>query len=143
MKVTKREPGRPTLCTPEMVDALVVRVRAGVPIKRAVGAIGISESAFYKWMERGEAGESPYVELMERVTRARNQTAAAMAEVVVQAGLDGDVKAAQWYLERRDPQHWGKSADTVVNVNTGPQVPTIDASVTVEELEAELEEMSE
>ena len=143
MTITKREPGRPTLCTPEMVDALVARVRAGVPINRACGAAGISQTTFYEWMRRAESGEEPYAQFADRVTIAKNQTCADLAEVITTAAMEGDVKAAQWYLERADRHNWSKATETTINVNAAPQQPTIDASVTVEELEAELEGMSE
>ena len=146
MTITKREPGRPTLCTPEMVDALVARVRAGVPINRACGAVGIAQTTFYNWVRLGEEGgdgNEIYVQFLDRVTQAKNQTCADLAEVITTAAMEGDVKAAQWYLERADRHNWSKATETTINVNSAPQAPVIDASVTVEELEAELEEMSE
>lgn len=144
MSITKREPGRPTLCTPEIVDMLVARVRSGVPINRACGAAGISQTSFYEWMRRAELGEEPYAQFADRVTQAKSELLCDLAAGVTSAALWGDVKAAQWILERADRHNWSKSADTVVNVNSETRREhVIDASVTVEQLEAQLEEIDQ
>ena len=130
--------GRPTMCTAEVADVLIANVLEGVPITRAVGAAGIAVSTYYAWVERARAGEDPYVEFAERVALARDEVRARMAKVVCSAAFNGDVKAAQWYLERCDREHFGRNPETVVHVHP-PQFEPIDPNVTVEELEAMLD----
>jgi len=130
--------GRPTMCTVEVADALIANVLEGVPITRAVGAAGIAVSTYYAWVERARAGEDPYVEFAERVALARDEVRARMVKVVTSAAFNGDVKAAQWYLERCDREHFGRNPETVVHVHP-PQFEPIDPSVTTEELEAMLD----
>ena len=134
--------GRPTMCTVEVADALIANVLEGVPITRAVGAAGISVSTYYAWVERARAGEDPYVEFAERVALARDEVRARMVKVVTSAAFNGDVKAAQWYLERCDREHFGRNPETVVHVHPPDPNTTVEAelaALTVEELEAELE----
>jgi len=134
--------GRPTMCTVEVADALIANVLEGVPITRAVGAAGIAVSTYYAWVERARAGEDPYVEFAERVALARDEVRARMAKVVTSAGFNGDVRAAQWYLERCDREHFGRNPETVVHVHPPDPNATAEAelaALTVEELEAELE----
>ena len=131
--------GRYTLCTVEVADALIANVLEGVPITRAVGAAGIAVSTYYAWVERARAGEDPYVEFAERVALARDEVRARMAKVVCSAAFNGDVKAAQWYLERCDREHFGRNPETVVHVHPNTTAEAELAALTVEELEAELE----
>jgi len=131
--------GRPTMCTVEVADALIANVLEGVPITRAVGAAGIAVSTYYAWVERARAGEDPYVEFAERVALARDEVRARMVKVVTSAAFNGDVKAAQWYLERCDREHFGRNPETVVHVHPNTTAEAELAALTVEELEAELE----
>nr|MCH9834513.1 hypothetical protein [bacterium] len=55
------------------------------------------------------------------------------------AAFNGDVKAAQWYLERCDREHFGRNPETVVHVHPNTTAEAELAALTVEELEAELE----
>ena len=131
--------GRPTMCTVEVADALIANVLEGVPITRAVGAAGIAVSTYYAWVERARAGEDPYVEFAERVALARDEVRARMVKVVTSAAFNGDVKAAQWYLERCDREHFGRNPETVVHVHPNTTAEAELAALTAEELEAELE----
>ena len=131
--------GRPTMCTVEVADALIANVLEGVPITRAVGAAGIAVSTYYAWVERARAGEDPYVEFAERVALARDEVRARMAKVVCSAAFNGDVKAAQWYLDRGEREHFGRNPETVVHVHPNTTAEAELAALTVEELEAELE----
>lgn len=127
------------MCTVEVADALIANVLEGVPITRAVGAAGIAVSTYYAWVERARAGEDPYVEFAERVALARDEVRARMVKVVTSAAFNGDVKAAQWYLERCDREHFGRNPETVVHVHPNTTAEAELAALTVEELEAELE----
>ena len=127
------------MCTAEVADALIANVLEGVPITRAVGAAGIAVSTYYAWVERARAGEDPYVEFAERVALARDEVRARMVKVVTSAAFNGDVKAAQWYLERCDREHFGRNPETVVHVHPNTTAEAELAAMTVEELEAELE----
>ena len=126
------------MCTVEVADALIANVLEGVPITRAVGAAGIAVSTYYAWVERARAGEDPYVEFAERVALARDEVRARMVKVVTSAAFNGDVKAAQWYLERCDREHFGRNPETVVHVHPNTTAEAELAALTVEELEAEL-----
>lgn len=72
----KRGPGQPTKLTDEVRRTLITALGAGAPIKTACAVAGVSETAYYAWMQRGR-GEHPelaqtpkYKEFWEAVERA-------------------------------------------------------------------------
>lgn len=140
--------GRPTSCTPEVVDILEDKVRQGIPVIRAVECAGISHTSFYEWMQRAESGEQPYADFADRMRRAKSDLLAKLASTVHEVALYGEkeetrVRAAQWILERADRQHWSKSTDVNMHVEQQrTEVKMIPPETPTEALEAELEEMS-
>ncbi|MCL7370435.1 hypothetical protein [Streptomyces ardesiacus] len=50
----RRQPGRPTLLTPEVMDLLTRATAAGLPMKQAADAAGVGRSTFLRWMRMGE-----------------------------------------------------------------------------------------
>jgi len=73
---------RRTRLTPQIIDAIVERVRVGVFPYIAAQAVGIPKSTFYDWMRRGEKGRKPFSELLARVREAA-ATARSNAELRV------------------------------------------------------------
>jgi len=80
--------GRRSLLTKERQDKIVQGLESGNTYKTSAALAGISESGFWKWMERGEAElarvdedgrrsvkekERPYVEFVEAIRKARAQ----------------------------------------------------------------------
>lgn len=100
--------GRPTDCTPEVIERVVQALRLGHYADTAAAYGGISESTYYLWLKRGAAGEQPYSDFSEAVKEA---TAAAEMRALArirQAADGGTWQAAAWYLERRLPGKWGR-----------------------------------
>jgi hypothetical protein len=52
--------------------------------------VGINPDTFYYWLQRGEAGESPYSEFSDEVGRARAEAR----------------RGAEQQVRRKDPQFW-------------------------------------
>src|SRR5437762_7398959 len=61
--------GRKTKLSPDLQKRLLDAMAAGNYIHTACAAVGIGESTYFKWLERGRAGESPYREFVEALTR--------------------------------------------------------------------------
>src|SRR5436309_2125394 len=87
-------------------------------------AVGIHEATYFHWLERGRAGESPYREFCEALTRAEQEAVVSLVDLVRSHAIE-DWRAAAFLLERRHKKDWGRHE-------------TIDATVT-SKLDEELE----
>lgn len=152
MRTHQRRPGRPSLLSPDRVDAIVKASAVGAATSLAAEAAGVSRATLARWIARGrdatEAHEDgipvdphdePYVELHQRVERARAQMATQALARVLQAGagslvleervrtytdpvtgldveerqtryLRPDWRASAWWLARVFPEHYGPNA---------------------------------
>lgn len=99
--------GRPPKLTPEVRDKIIEAVTAGNYVKHAVAYAGVSESAFFRWMEWAEAGRSPYKEFRESVEAAKAE-AVVRNVTIIQRAARTDWRAAGWYLERTQREEFGK-----------------------------------
>lgn len=89
--------GQPTKLTPARLDTIVKLLRSGNYVAVAAEGAGVSESAVYKWLERGERPEeqeadSIYFQFVQAV-----RTALAEAEQVLVASIE---KAATGYTKK-------------------------------------------
>lgn len=80
---------------------LVEGIKLGLSNKLAAQYAGVSESTFYAWRQRGQAGEPEYLELLESIKRAEAQSAAQCLAVIKRAAHEGNWTSAAWLLERR------------------------------------------
>tara|TARA_R100000664_G_scaffold33048_1_gene49181 strand:- start:642 stop:1079 length:438 start_codon:yes stop_codon:yes gene_type:complete len=80
---------------------LVEGIKLGLSNKLAAQYAGVSESTFYAWRQRGQAGEPGYLELLESLKRAEAQSAAHCLAVIKKSAQDGNWTSAAWLLERR------------------------------------------
>ena len=88
-----------------------------------------------------EDPDSPLGALVRDAAAVEADRLGKLERVVWDAATDGDVKAAQWLLERRVPGEYGTKS--TVDVVTHSQEPAIPATISTAQLEAELEEMDE
>ena len=63
---------RPTLLNKSLQGKIVKLLKSGVSISDTCQQVGIAESTFYEWQQRGNNGDEGYVEFSEAVNRARN-----------------------------------------------------------------------
>lgn len=111
---------RRTILTPELQKQIVDNLTLGVTVQDTCALVGISLAAYYGWVRRGEKpGQTNpvYVQFAQAVTRARVEARRAAIVTVRRAVADGDVDAAQWLLERSDPEHWGRRVFVEGNVS--------------------------
>ncbi|MFJ7137991.1 hypothetical protein [Streptomyces fungicidicus] len=99
MRTSNRRRGRPSLLTPERVEAIVAASAVGANTFLAAEAAGVSRATLARWLARGrdaaearDAGEpaashdDAYVDLFRRVGLARAQMATRALARVLQAG---------------------------------------------------------
>lgn len=86
----------------EVEAQILDNLKTGAFVEEAAAAAGVAKSTVYAEMERNP-------DFKDAVTRARGEARLAAVECVRRAAADGDWKAAAFYLERTDPQSWGRS----------------------------------
>ena len=108
-----------------MITALSDLVSKGNYYHDACSICDISEPAFYDWIKLAQQdetaglteGESPYIRLVKSLQKARAQARAEFVAVVREAALvKREWIPAVTYLERTDPEHWGRKDRTRVDV---------------------------
>ena len=110
--------------TDELCDNICKDIKEGVPIVHASVANGISTSTFYSWYDKGkEAKSGKYKKFYDEINEARSVAVTLRAKRVYKAG-ETSWQAAAWWLERVDPENFGrkdkmevKSDNTNTNVN--------------------------
>lgn len=123
----KGNKGRDSLLTPEVQNAIVALVRAGNFVGTAAQASGIPASSVRVWLKRGRDAierpsrsehkrelDAPYVIFYNVLSRARADARTAMV-MTVQVAAKDDWRAAAWYLEKTDPQHFGAKLEIRLN----------------------------
>lgn len=111
--------GRTTKLTPELQRNLCAVIGAGNYIVTACNYVGISQSIFFEWLQRGE-GTHPvkpqtkqFTEFSEAIRKAEAQAEATRVARIAKAGQDGIWTADAWYLERRYPERWGRRVQEI------------------------------
>lgn len=126
----------------EVHTAIVTAMKLNIGYPRACILAGLTYPTARAWLEEGRANpDGPLGRLAQEVDRIIADKTGTLERVVWDAATEGDVKAAQWLLERRVPGEYGTKS--TVDVVTHSPEPAIPASISTAQLEAELEEMDE
>ncbi len=146
--------GRKTLLTAETQNAICEALREGHYMDDAANLCGISEWTAYNWTCRGRkaaeleeqgiepaAEELKYLRFFQATKEARADAIRANLKVIRTAAQDGHWQAAAWYLERTNPQKWGKRDTVALTGAEGTQV-TVEISP-VDTLREKLQAMEE
>lgn len=109
-----------------MIIALSDLIAKGNYYHDACAIVGIAEPTFYKWINQAQADEanglspqnSIHVRFVKSVQKARAQNRADFVAVIKEtATVKRDWLSAMTFLERTDPEHWGRK-DRTVSGNT-------------------------
>lgn len=120
-------------------DAIVRLAGKGVPFAQICELVGISRRTLYNWLDRGRDGEEPYQELYEAVEHSRALLVERLNDVVIEAALEkGNWQAAMTWLERYDPERWGRNKTVTIEHRPRMAAGVVDIDVT-EELDKRLE----
>ena len=122
--------GRKTKLNKELTDEIVKRIRAGNYIKVACTAVGISQTAYFDWIKKGEDGISPYAEFLGAIKKAEAEAEAHVNYVAIIASqAPTQWQAAAWWLERKFPDKWAKREKIEISQEqvSSKEVETIEA----------------
>jgi hypothetical protein len=97
--------GRRTLLNAKLQKEICGYLSDCCTIRTACEATSISETSFFDWIRRGEAGERPFAQFAQAVTRARGRAKA----MIVRSLLDEkDWRARLELLARVFPDEYGR-----------------------------------
>ena len=128
---------RRTKLTPERQALILDLITAGNYAKTACLSARISEETYYSWLNRGrkdrsESRKTLFSEFLESVEMAEAKAEADMVVLIKNAAVNGNVQAAQWYLERKHSDKWGRNDKLRQEVSGS--VGLIDVSVAKKEV---------
>lgn len=105
--------GRPSdLANPELLAELLQSLADGNRRAVACQVAGIAEPTFYRWIKDGEAGQEPQASFVKAVKRAESLVEAKTVRNILAASEKPQFWAAgMTYLERKNPDHWGRRTD--------------------------------
>jgi hypothetical protein len=136
--------------TPEVHAKIVGALRDGSYVDTAAAYAGISRPTLYRWLDKGDnaaaklengeeltENEELYLAFRDDVEEAR---AIAMVRNVhfITTAAQTTWQAAAWWLERSNPQMWGRSVKAEVS---GPNNGPINVHVSSDELEMLVKEI--
>lgn len=153
--LTRERPGRKTFLTEDVHKAIVDSFSVGALVAEACMYANVSSKTYYGWMRRGRAyddhleaggeikdGEDIFRLFYLEVGPARAKAKTRALGTIAKAQQDGDWRAAAWYLERTDPQHWGRVNRVEVTGQDGGPV-AVQVTEVEQRLSADLAERAE
>jgi len=134
--------GRPTKLTRKLIAEMATVLAAGNTMDKSADYCGIDGATAFRWQARGraeqarlakskrakpKASERPYCDFSDAVKKARAK-AQVRAVAIINLAAPTNWTAAAWFLERSDPDHWGRKER---REHTGLDGGPIAASLTV------------
>ena len=99
-----------------IVDALLI----GATRKDSAVAAGVDYTTFLNWMSKGRKAKSGiFFEFYNACDQSEAQARLNYTQVIQQASISGEWRAALEYLKRRDRENWGDNMDVT---STGESV---------------------
>lgn len=105
--ITRGRPKAVSL-TPKRLEAILEKVRNGVPPQTAAGTLGIPRGTWSRWLGQGRGDDAvePYKSLADRLDAAVDEWHESRVRVIQNAG-EKDARHAEWMLERRLRSEYG------------------------------------
>ncbi len=85
--------------------------RTGVARDHIARALGIWPSTLNRWIQIGEnaADETMEKQLYDRILKAEGEAISRNVAIIQKSAQEGVWQAAAWWLERRYPNHYGRT----------------------------------
>lgn len=98
--------GQKPKLTRELIKEAAKLISGGLTNRDACAVLGVSETAFYRWLQ--EPREGLEVELWDGLEKAKATRKAFMLQSITTAARNGTWQAAAWYLERVYPTEYAR-----------------------------------
>jgi hypothetical protein len=107
---SKKRPGRPPKLTRQLIAEFEAHLQNGNFPEVVARAMGIAPSTYYRWKSEGEHPDATgrVKEFSEALQRARARGTLNYVTKLAAAANENDVQAIKFYLERTDPENWGR-----------------------------------
>lgn len=92
--------------TKDSIRQAVKLVSAGASNKDVCAYLGVSETTFYRWLQKPVTANQR--ELCELLKKAEAERKLWHLRQIMRAADDGKWQASAWYLERRYPDEYGR-----------------------------------
>ena len=113
---------RPTKLTPELQETICEIIGKGNSITTACHAVGIADTTFYEWKQKGEhEPDSLHGEFLCALNKAEADAKQELLQYVKDAAPHS-WQASMTILERRWPQEFGRRDRIEVHAKIGPAV---------------------
>ena len=137
----KKPLGRPSKLDPGTLKRLETALKLGMSIKKAVTYSGISRSTFYRWQDRykkideacdGDRDSIKNVDdldlwdFWDTIKKAQVEGEASHLGVITKAANNGIWQASAWFLERSNPEEWGKREKNRLTDGKEEEVITVE-----------------
>lgn len=121
---------RPLKLTDEVQEKICEALRQGNFRAVAAAYAGVGYTTVHKWLAKGRAKpRGRYGAFRRAVLDAESLVERRCVAVVIKAGLEGDVKSAQWWLEHKARKRW---ANTQKHELSGPGGKPIEVKKTLD-----------
>ncbi len=94
-----------TVWTRKLQKEICDYLKEGNSIEDSCAIAGIAKRTFYNWIDRGNAGEEPFLHFLYATQRARAEGRRSHVEVIKNAN---DPKISLEFLWRSDPGNWAR-----------------------------------
>lgn len=107
---------RPQKISYQLIEDICEDIAQGFTYDQSAQRNGISASTFFRWMQKAkEPGCDPiYIHFANEVERASQFSEFEALQIVRSAAIiNRNWKAATWFLEKRFPEKYGKSKNSI------------------------------
>jgi hypothetical protein len=110
--------------TPELQEKLTASIRAGNFRYVACLWVGLGERTFDTWMKRGKERPRTVHGVFRRAVLEAEKAAEMRCVALIMKAASGDAKHAEWWLERKYPQRWGRTQRHEITGKNGNPIQT-------------------
>lgn len=127
---------RPSKLTPELQERILQAIRGGNFREVAAQWAGIAPETLSRWLARPE---SRFVTFRQAVLEAEQQAEIRAVALILKAA-ETDPRNAQWWLERKFPERWGRRerVDVELYIRTRAMALGLDQDEALREVRAGL-----
>jgi len=104
--------------TPALQKKIGSNIVLGMPLKYAAEVSGISEKAFYNWMNEGEKAKSgKFYDFYNYITECKAKAIQTHLQLITKSAREGNWQASAWMLERRHSKYFGRQDKLELDAN--------------------------
>lgn len=128
IKTGKRRKGNPKAITLKKMEKICNIIRCGNYVKPSVLACGVNYNTFLDYINKGKKGIRPYDQYYEMLEEAKAGAEVDMSTRIHESGVNGNVGADMWKLQRMFPNRWGNAQRQEIKVDNTQKIEIVKYS---------------